>query len=180
MPPTCASMCSYSVSTDERRLLKEVPTSVHSMRASALLGPFVMKRARGRPKRLTRSAERYRRYARQCVEMAPTFQDKKARRMLLRFAQGWSRLEHLTEPNRHIMSDEFGQPGSDREGHGWESVLNRCRVLAAKIANELRNKRPEHFVDKLSLADIHFLLERAADVLSTMNRSQEQEPQDHR
>jgi hypothetical protein len=89
-------MCSYSVSTDERRLLKEVPTSVHSMRASALLGPFVMKRARGRPKRLTRSAERYRRYARQCVEMAPTFQDKKARRMLLRFAQGWSRLRNPT------------------------------------------------------------------------------------
>jgi hypothetical protein len=104
--------------------------------------------------------------------MVPTFQDKKARRMLLRFAQGWSRLVHLTESNRHIMSDEFGQPGSDREGHGWESVLNRCRVLAAKIANELRNKRPEHFVDKLSLADIHSSLERAADILSTMNGSQ--------
>ena len=42
------------------------------------------------------------------------------------------------------MSDEFDQPGGDREGRGWESVLNRCRVLAAKIANELRNKRPEH------------------------------------
>jgi hypothetical protein len=38
--------------------------------------------------------------------------------------------------------------------------------LAAKIANELRNKRPEHFVDKLTLADIHDSLERAADVLS--------------
>jgi hypothetical protein len=25
--------------------------------------------------------------------------------------------------------------------------LNRCRVLAAKIANELRNKRPEQFSD---------------------------------
>jgi hypothetical protein len=63
------------------------------------------------------------------------------------------------------MSDEFDQPGGDREGRGWESVLNRCRVLAAKIANELRNKRPEHFVDKLSLADIHSSLERAAGVL---------------
>jgi hypothetical protein len=60
------------------------------------------------------------------------------------------------------MSDEFDQPGSDREGCSWESVLNRCRVLAAKIANELRNKRPEHFVDKLSLEDIHSSLERAA------------------
>jgi hypothetical protein len=46
--------------------------------------------------------------------------------------------------------------------------LNRCRVLAAKIANELRKKRPEHFVDELSLADIHDFLERAADVLSTV------------
>ena len=53
-----------------------------------------------------------------------------------------------------------------------QSELNRCRVLAAKIANELRSKRPEHFVDKLSLADIHACLERAADVLSTVESSQ--------
>ena len=52
------------------------------------------------------------------------------------------------------------------------AALRRCRVLAAKIANELRNKRPEHFVDKLSLADIHASLERAADVLSTVKGSQ--------
>ena len=70
------------------------------------------------------------------------------------------------------MSDEFDQPGGDREGRGWESVLNLCRVLAAKIANELRNKRPEHFADKLSLADLHASLERAADVLSTVKGSQ--------
>jgi hypothetical protein len=74
------------------------------------------------------------------------------------------------------MSDEFDQPGDDREGLGWESVLNRCRVLAAKIANELRNKRPEHFVDKLSLADIHSSLERTAEVLSIVNGSQAQGP----
>jgi len=78
------------------------------------------------------------------------------------------------------MSDEFDQSGRDSEGHGWESVLNRCRVLAAKIANELRNKRPEHFVDKLSLADIHSSLERASDVLSTVNGWQAQGPQRHR
>ena len=73
------------------------------------------------------------------------------------------------------MSDEFDQPrGDDPEGRGWESVLNRCRVLAAKIANDLRNKSPEHFVDKLSLADIHSSLERAGDVLSTVNGSQAQ------
>jgi hypothetical protein len=43
--------------------------------------------------------------------------------------------------------------------------LNRCRVLAAKIANELRNRRPEHFIDTRSLADIHASLEHAAWVL---------------
>jgi len=65
------------------------------------------------------------------------------------------------------MSDEFdGLDATETAGVG--AALNRCRVLAAKIANELRNKRPEHFVDKLLLADIHASLERAADVLSTL------------
>ena len=62
------------------------------------------------------------------------------------------------------MSHEFD--GLDTtEKAGIRSTLIRCRVLAAKIANELRNKRPEHFVDDLSLADIHASLEHAADVL---------------
>ena len=78
------------------------------------------------------------------------------------------------------MSDEFDQPSGCQEGRGWESVLIRCRLLAAKIANELRNKRPEQFVDKLLLADIHSSLERASDVLSTVNGSQAQGPQRHR
>jgi hypothetical protein len=69
------------------------------------------------------------------------------------------------------MSYEFD--GLDAtEKAGIEAALNRCRVLAAKIANELRKKKPEHFVDKLSLADIHSSLERAADVLSTLKDSQ--------
>ena len=69
------------------------------------------------------------------------------------------------------MSDEFdGLNATEKAGIG--ATLNRCRVLAAKIANELRNKRPEHFVDKLSLAEIHASLERAADVLSTVKGSQ--------
>ena len=52
------------------------------------------------------------------------------------------------------MSDEFD--GLDAtEKAGIEAMLIRSRVLAVKIANELRNKRPEHFVDKLSLADVH-------------------------
>jgi hypothetical protein len=53
-----------------------------------------------------------------------------------------------------------------------ETELNRCRALATKIANELRYKRPEHFVDERSLTDIHASLERAADVLSTVKGSQ--------
>jgi len=69
------------------------------------------------------------------------------------------------------MSDEFdGLDATKKAGIG--AALNRCRALAAKIANELRNKRPEHFVDKLALADIHDSLERAADVLSTVKGSQ--------
>src|SRR5215813_2419459 len=51
---------------------------------------------------------------------------------------------------RAAMSDEF--EGLDAtEKAGIRAALIRCRVLAAKIANDLRNKRPEHFVDKLSL-----------------------------
>jgi len=69
------------------------------------------------------------------------------------------------------MSDEFG--GLDATEQADIGVaLRRCRVLATKIANELRNKRPEHFVDKLSLADVRASLERAADVLSTVKGSQ--------
>ena len=63
------------------------------------------------------------------------------------------------------MSNAFdGLDATEKAGIG--AALNRCRALAAKIANVLRNMRPEHFVDKLSLADIHASLERAADVLS--------------
>jgi hypothetical protein len=62
------------------------------------------------------------------------------------------------------MSDEFdGQDAMEKAGIG--ATLNRCRALASKIGNELRNKRPEHFVDKLSLADFHASLEHAAGVL---------------
>jgi hypothetical protein len=67
------------------------------------------------------------------------------------------------------MSDEFdGLNATEKAGIG--ATLNRCRALAAKIANELRNKRPEHFVDKSSLADVHASLEHAADVLRSERR----------
>jgi hypothetical protein len=78
-----------------------------------------------------------------------------------------------------MMSDEFdGQDATEKAGIG--TALNRCRALAAKIANELRNKGTEHFVDKLSLADVHASLEHAADVLSTVKGSRARGRQRHR
>ena len=85
----------------------------------------------------------------------------------------------LSEMRKRVMSDELdGLDATEKAGIG--AVLNRCRALAAKIANELRNKRPEHFFDKLSLADVHASLERAADVLSTVKGSQARGRQRHR
>jgi hypothetical protein len=55
------------------------------------------------------------------------------------------------------------------EKAGIEAALDRCRNLAGQIASELRNKRPEHFVDKLSLADFYASLERAAGVLGQLS-----------
>ena len=67
------------------------------------------------------------------------------------------------------MFHEFDDlDATEKAGIGTE--LNRCRALATKIANELRNKRPEHFVDKLSLADFYASLERAAGVLGQLSR----------
>jgi hypothetical protein len=68
-----------------------------------------------------------------------------------------------------IMSHEFDDLDA-AEKAGIEGALNRCRALAAQIASELRNKRPEHFVDKLSLADLYASLELAADVLGQKGR----------
>ena len=67
------------------------------------------------------------------------------------------------------MSDEFDSLDVI-ERTGTEAALDRCRSLAAQIASELRNKRPEHFVDKLSLADFYASLEHAADVLGQKRR----------
>ena len=71
---------------------------------------------------------------------------------------------------RTAMSDEFeGLDATEKAGIG--ATLNRSRALAAKIANELRNKKTEHFVEKSSLAEIHSSLERAADVLGRVKRA---------
>ena len=51
---------------------------------------------------MTSRAEEYFRYARKCLEIAATFQDKEARATLLGFAKAWSRLAHIALANRHI------------------------------------------------------------------------------
>jgi hypothetical protein len=67
------------------------------------------------------------------------------------------------------MSHEFD--GLDAtEKAGIKAALNRCRALAAQIASELRNKRPEHFIDKLSMAEFYASLEHAADILAPKGR----------
>jgi hypothetical protein len=67
------------------------------------------------------------------------------------------------------MSDEFDILDASEKA-AVERALNRCRVLARQIESELRDKRPEHFVDKVSLADLCASLERAADVLGQKSR----------
>jgi glutathione S-transferase len=67
------------------------------------------------------------------------------------------------------MSDDFDSLDATEKA-AVEAALNRCRALAAQLESELRNKRPEHFVDELSLADFYASLERAAGVLEKKSR----------
>jgi hypothetical protein len=62
------------------------------------------------------------------------------------------------------MSDEFYGLGATEKA-ALESTLYRCRALVGRIGEELRKKKPEHFVDASSLAELHASLERAASVL---------------
>jgi hypothetical protein len=62
------------------------------------------------------------------------------------------------------MSDKFESLDANEKA-ALESTLNRCRALATKIGNELRKKKPDHFVDERSLEDLHASLEHAAWVL---------------
>jgi hypothetical protein len=74
------------------------------------------------------------------------------------------------------MSDEF-EVLDATERAGFEAALNRDRCrLAAQIASELREKRPEHFVDKLALADLCASLEHAADVLGQKGQRSVENP----
>jgi hypothetical protein len=65
-----------------------------------------------------------------------------------------------------------GPEGQERETSscpiekaGTKAALDRCRMLADRIASDLREKKPEHFVNILSLAEFQASLERAASVL---------------
>jgi hypothetical protein len=51
---------------------------------------------------VTSREEEYKRHARQCLEVAPAFQDEEARATLLGQAQAWLRLAHLAQANRQI------------------------------------------------------------------------------
>jgi hypothetical protein len=51
---------------------------------------------------VTSREEEYKRHARQCVEIAATFQDEERRATPLGQAQAWLRLAHLALANRHI------------------------------------------------------------------------------
>jgi predicted DNA-binding protein YlxM (UPF0122 family) len=71
--------------------------------------------------------------------------------------------------SKRAKSDEFA--GLDAiEKAAIKAALNRCRALVRQIESKLRNKRPEHFVDKLSLAELCASVESAADVLKQKRR----------
>jgi glutathione S-transferase len=74
-----------------------------------------------------------------------------------------------SEMSKRAASDEFDGPDATEKA-AIEAALNRCRALARQIESDLRNKRPENFVDKLLLADFCASLERAADVLRQKRR----------
>jgi hypothetical protein len=60
--------------------------------------------------------------------------------------------------------------GRERAKAAVEGALVRCRAIADQIAVKLGNVSPDHFADKLSLADFHASLERAADALGQRGR----------
>lgn len=57
------------------------------------------------------------------------------------------------------------------EKTGTEAALDRCRTLAHRIQSDLSHKKPEHFVNVMSLADFQVSLERAASVLEHQNKA---------
>jgi hypothetical protein len=68
------------------------------------------------------------------------------------------------------MSDEF------KERAALEGALDKCRALVDRIVRELRNKKSEHFVNKLALADFLASLEYAVRVLEQKSRDNRRTP----
>jgi hypothetical protein len=62
------------------------------------------------------------------------------------------------------MSDKFESLDANEKA-ALESTLYRCRALVGRIGEELRKKKPDHFVDERSLEDLHASLEHAVWVL---------------
>jgi hypothetical protein len=71
--------------------------------------------------------------------------------------------------SKRTVSDEFDSLDATEKA-ATEAALNRCRALTRQIESKLRNKRPEHFVAELALADFYASLERAALVLEQKSR----------
>jgi hypothetical protein len=67
------------------------------------------------------------------------------------------------------MSDEFDSLDANEKA-AVDRALKRCRALARQIESTLREAKPEHFVDKVSLADLCTSLETAAEVLKQERR----------
>jgi hypothetical protein len=65
------------------------------------------------------------------------------------------------------------------EKAGTEAALDRCRALAHRIQTDLRDKKPEHFMNVMSLADFQVSLERAASVLEHQSRRFRIIPSEH-
>ena len=63
------------------------------------------------------------------------------------------------------MSDKFESLDANEKA-ALESTLYRCRALVGRIGEELRKKKPDHFVDeRWLLEDLHVSLEQAARIL---------------
>jgi hypothetical protein len=98
---------------------------------------------------VTSSAEEYRHYARQCLELAPTFQDKEARMSLLGSAQAWSRLADLppvtkTNPSKKSEADKrWTLPSRQRTYRHLYVRVDQLEDAIShfyKVINELRGR----------------------------------------
>ena len=67
------------------------------------------------------------------------------------------------------MSDDFDNLDAIEKA-AVEAALNKCRVLADQIESKLRSKKSQHFVDKVSLADVCASLGQAVDILEQKGR----------